>query len=185
MTVGWRATPALTCSLSCDLRADGVGSSSSSDSAAASSVAMAVLLAFLPRSSLERFDRRSSSGWGVSRLKYSSSAMPSSSNELLYSGFCCTADEATLDRIIDLLEIRLTGLPDSHEPSESTEASDCDILLPSGNPGLTGESDRALMARPSDPTRMFSGFWVRRRAAMALVPGTSGDATRESGEIGR
>ena len=86
---------------------------------------------------------------------------------------------------MDLFETRLTGLPDSHDPSESTEASDCDILLPIGKPGLTGESERMLATIPSEPTRIFSGFWFRRRAAIALVEGTSGDATRESGgEIG-
>ena len=118
-------------------------------------------------------------------MKYSSSAIPSSSNELLKSGFCCTAEEATLHRIIDLFDIRLTGLPESHDPSESTDARDCDILLPTGKPGLTGESERALAVSPIEPTRRSVGLCVRRRAAITLVEGTSGDATRESGgEIG-
>lgn len=55
------------------------------------------------------------------------------------------------------------------------------MILPTGTPGLTGESERALAVAPSDCTRISEGAWFRRRAAIDLVAGTSGDCTRESG----
>lgn len=101
-----------------------------------------MLLAFLPSISLEWVDLRRSSGCGVNLIKYSSSAMPSSSYELLKSWFGCTAEEAMLERIWDLFDARFNGFPDSHDASESTDARDCDMILPTGAPGLTGESER-------------------------------------------
>ena len=110
--------------------------------------------------------------------------MPSSSYELLNSSVRLNADvEPTLERRWDLLDLRWTGLPESQDPSESTEASDCDIKLVDGTPGLTGESVRPPVAGLSAPTRRSDGGWLRRLVAMALaaVDVISGDWTRESG----
>lgn len=54
------------------------------------------------------------------------------------------------------------------------------MILPTGAPGLTGESDR-VPSCDTDCMRRSEGTWLLRRAAMALVEGTSGECTRESG----
>jgi hypothetical protein len=77
------------------------------------------------------------------------------------------------------VEARFGGLPESHDASESTEASDCDMILAVGAPGLTGESDRVPASK--DSIRRSAGIGLLRRAAIALVDGTSGDCTLESG----
>jgi hypothetical protein len=91
------------------------------------------------------------------------------------------AEEATLDRSWDRVEARFGGFPDSQDASESTEASDCDMILIGGAPGLTGESDRAPTGELKDSTRRSDGTGLLRRAASALADGTSGECTRESG----
>lgn len=93
------------------------------------------------------------------------------------SSFRSGAEDVRLERICDLFDDRFGGRPESQDPSESTEASDCDMTL-MGAPGLTGESD---LSPGSDPTWRSERCWLLRRAAMMLVEGTSGDCTRESG----
>ena len=55
------------------------------------------------------------------------------------------------------------------------------MILPTGAPGLAGESDRFVAGELADCRLRSDGVWVLRRAAMALVAGTSGDCIRESG----
>lgn len=87
----------------------------------------------------------------------------------------------TPDRSWDWVEARFGGFPESQDASESTEASDCDMMFAGGALGLTGESDRAPFLEWSDSTRRSDGIGLLRRAARALVAGTSGDCTLESG----
>src|SRR3954470_24689010 len=129
--------PTLPCHVSPVLSGSG-GASGSGEGSPSPARSMIVLLALRIAEADE--DLRVSSAAGGSRLKYSSSATSFSSVSLDVAAKCCPKDDWLCRRGRPICpEPRFTGFPESHEPSESTEANDWD-----GTGGGTSDEGKSI-----------------------------------------
>lgn len=154
--------------------------------------AMALLLAlWLIPMATDKPEAWLSPGLWLILRKYSSSDIPSSSKEPVYSSAARLIDAVPVLLCLRARDDNRCGFPDNQDPSESTDAREADMRL-GALPPETGESVRprprcswyGLLKRREEPSVwIVVGMLNPCRAAIAFEPvsRSTGELTRESG----